>query len=262
HRSLSDISLLVMGHSDMSVTGHSYQYYYTAVSLPGHGLPEFSMVGYVDGIPIVNYNSDTRQMVPMVPWLLQKVDPEFCKRNTGVGRGTEPVFKNNVKVAMDRFNQTRGFHIVQLMYGCEMRDDGSIRGYYQYGYDGKDLMTLDTEHRVYYPLTDQKYLEYGKEELERKGGCGGRGWRGEVGVGGGAGERCVCVWGRVGGGAGERCVGEGLGRRGVWGRGWGGEVFAGEERCVCGVCVGEGLGRRGVCVCVGEGLEQRCVCAF
>uniref|UniRef100_A0A8C5WKK7 Ig-like domain-containing protein n=1 Tax=Leptobrachium leishanense TaxID=445787 RepID=A0A8C5WKK7_9ANUR len=86
------------------------------------------------------------------------------------------------------------------MYGCELMDDGSTRGYWQYGYDGKDFLALDTERRVYYPITDQAqlsaqkwnspeqragkrakdyleknciewlktYMEYSKKELDRK----------------------------------------------------------------------------------------------
>ncbi|CAH2314415.1 MHC class Ia alpha antigen [Pelobates cultripes] len=95
---------------------------------------------------------------------------------------------------------TIGYHSVQVMYGCELRDDGSIGGYMQFGYDGKDFLALDTEHGVYYPVTDQaqisaqrvnspevregerqknylenycieslrEYIQYGKEELDRR----------------------------------------------------------------------------------------------
>ncbi|CAH2314629.1 MHC class Ia alpha antigen [Pelobates cultripes] len=93
-----------------------------------------------------------------------------------------------------------GFHTFQAMYGCELRDDGSTRGYWQYSYDGKGFLALDMQHGIYIPLTDQaqlsayrwnspevqgverakyylqteciewlkKYIEHGKEELDRR----------------------------------------------------------------------------------------------
>eukprot|EP00079_Xenopus_tropicalis_P020197 XP_012810853.1 PREDICTED: class I histocompatibility antigen, F10 alpha chain-like [Xenopus tropicalis] len=89
------------------------------------------------------------------------------------------------------------------MYGCELREDGSTRGYEQDGYDGREFLALDTERWVYVPsmreaqLTTQKwnspevneperernyleniciewlkrYLGYGQAELERRGEC-------------------------------------------------------------------------------------------
>uniref|UniRef100_A0A8C5MN83 Ig-like domain-containing protein n=1 Tax=Leptobrachium leishanense TaxID=445787 RepID=A0A8C5MN83_9ANUR len=191
--------LLIVGVSEV-FSGHSLQYYHTAVSVPGHGLPQFLSVGYVDEIEIVRYSSDVGRMVPVAPWMQKVEDPDYWERNTQRGKSSETVYRRRGKTFMDRLNQTGGIHIIQWMCGCELRDDGSTRGYYQYGYDGKDLMALDTERWVYYPLTDyaqatvqkwniagvrkgerdriylenicidwlKKYVEYGKEELERR----------------------------------------------------------------------------------------------
>uniref|UniRef100_A0A8C5R359 Ig-like domain-containing protein n=1 Tax=Leptobrachium leishanense TaxID=445787 RepID=A0A8C5R359_9ANUR len=180
--------------------GHSLQYYHTAVSVPGHGLPLFSTVGYVDGIEIVRYSSDVGREVPVAPWMQKVKDPDYWERNTQICKVNEASFKQSVNTLMNRYNQTGGFHSFQWMYGCELRDDGSTRGYVQYGYDGMDFVALDPERGVYYPITDQaqasaqrfnspelregerqknyletecidwirKYLEYGKEELERR----------------------------------------------------------------------------------------------
>lgn len=86
------------------------------------------------------------------------------------------------------------------MYGCEQEDDGTTRGYFQYGYDGNDFISLDkktlswtaanpqaviTKHKCeatgaeanywkgYLENTCiewlNKYVGYGKDTLERKG---------------------------------------------------------------------------------------------
>ncbi|XP_077340533.1 class I histocompatibility antigen, F10 alpha chain-like [Lithobates pipiens] len=140
-------------HSD----SHSLRYYLTAVSSPGSGLPVFSIVGYVDDQEIVNYNSDTRQFLPRTEWM-KKLGSDYWERETQIKRGGEPVFKHNVQTAMSRFNQTGGIHSFQQMYGCELRDDGTTGGYFQFGYDGRDFMYLDTQRGIYIPTMNEAQI--------------------------------------------------------------------------------------------------------
>ncbi|KAM4019557.1 class I histocompatibility antigen, F10 alpha chain-like isoform 2-T2 [Anomaloglossus baeobatrachus] len=179
--------------------GHSLRYYETVVSAPGSGLPEYSDVGYVDDREIVNYNSDTGRYRPKVPWM-EKVEDGYWERQTQIGKQNEAVSKHNVRTAMSRFNQTGGFHSFQRMYGCERREDGSITGYWQEGYDGREFLALDTQNGIYIPTMAeaqittqrwnspeeqagerdknylqniciewlQKYVENGREDLERR----------------------------------------------------------------------------------------------
>uniref|UniRef100_A0A493TFT0 Ig-like domain-containing protein n=1 Tax=Anas platyrhynchos platyrhynchos TaxID=8840 RepID=A0A493TFT0_ANAPP len=93
-----------------------------------------------------------------------------------------------------------GSHTVQRMYGCDLLEDGSIRGFDQYGYEGTDFLALDedmltytaadtaaqitkrkweedgtvAERRKYYLENTciewlRKYVSYGKDVLERRG---------------------------------------------------------------------------------------------
>ncbi|XP_058231694.1 BOLA class I histocompatibility antigen, alpha chain BL3-6-like [Hemibagrus wyckioides] len=86
------------------------------------------------------------------------------------------------------------------MFGCELHDDNTTRGYTQYGYDGEDFISLDLENLTYTAAKPQavitknmwdpvkqwtsymknylenicigwlkKYVSYGRETLERKG---------------------------------------------------------------------------------------------
>ncbi|KAM4051541.1 class I histocompatibility antigen, F10 alpha chain-like isoform 2-T2 [Anomaloglossus baeobatrachus] len=178
---------------------HSLRYYHTGVSAPGSGLPQFSAVGYVDDREIVNYNSDSGRIRPKVQWI-EKVEEGFWEKETQKEKRNEAAMRSNVRVAMSRFNQTGGFHIFQMMHGCELRDDGNITGYQQYGYDGREFMALDTQTWTFVPtmaealITTQKwnspylqmgekyrnyleiecieylmkYVENGREDLERR----------------------------------------------------------------------------------------------
>ncbi|XP_068106365.1 class I histocompatibility antigen, F10 alpha chain-like isoform X2 [Hyperolius riggenbachi] len=192
--------LLVLGLSGVYCDSHTLRYYYTAVSAPGSGLPEFSAVGYVDDREFENYNSETKKTRPVTAWIENNEGPEYWDGHTQIFKGTEATFKHNVRTAMNRFNQTGGIHSFQYMYGCELRDDGSTAGYEQDGYDGRDFSYLDTQSGLYIPamheaqITTQrwnspeervgeinknyleniciewlkKYINYGREDLERR----------------------------------------------------------------------------------------------
>ncbi|XP_040261344.1 H-2 class I histocompatibility antigen, Q9 alpha chain-like isoform X1 [Bufo bufo] len=154
---MSALAVLLLHVSAVCSDSHSLRYYYTAVSALGSRLPEFSIVGYVDNREIVNYNSESGRAKPKVKWM-EKVDPGYWEEQTQSAKGDEAVSRHNVRTAMSRFNQTGGFHIVQWMYGCERRDDGSVTGYDQYGYDGGEFLSLDTQTWTYIPTMSQAQI--------------------------------------------------------------------------------------------------------
>ncbi|XP_076855046.1 class I histocompatibility antigen, F10 alpha chain-like [Brachyhypopomus gauderio] len=186
-------------HLALAVT-HSLQYFYTAVT-PGINFPEFTAVGLVDGEQFVTYDSIIRRRMPTTEWMEKSVGADYWESQTQIVRGNEESFKNNLAVAMERFNQTKGVHTVQNMVGCELDDDGTKRGYDQFSYDGEDFLSLDlntltwtaanakaviTKHkwdvseRGAFAAQDknylentciewlQKYVSYGRDTLERK----------------------------------------------------------------------------------------------
>uniref|UniRef100_A0A8C8SIY8 Ig-like domain-containing protein n=1 Tax=Pelusios castaneus TaxID=367368 RepID=A0A8C8SIY8_9SAUR len=177
---------------------HSLRYFYTGVT-PGPGLPEFIAVGYVDGEQFMDYDSETRRAVPRADWIERYVqsDPQYWDGQTQNLQGSEAWFRVGLNTLRGRYNQSGGFHTFQVMYGCE-RSGGSVKGYYQIAYDGQDFISLDKERETWVAADDaaritkqkwdrersmaqrykayleqecvewlRKYLEYGKETLQR-----------------------------------------------------------------------------------------------
>ncbi|KAG9462640.1 hypothetical protein GDO78_013664, partial [Eleutherodactylus coqui] len=131
---------------------------------------------------------------------MKKVEPEYWEAQTRIGKGNEAASRHDMRTLMERFNQTGGFHIFQVMSGCELDDDGTIRGWNQYRYDGGEFMALDTQTWTYTATMSQalittqkwnspevqvgerkrnylenecidwlkKHVENGREELERR----------------------------------------------------------------------------------------------
>uniref|UniRef100_A0A8C5WM85 Ig-like domain-containing protein n=1 Tax=Leptobrachium leishanense TaxID=445787 RepID=A0A8C5WM85_9ANUR len=142
--------LLISGVSEV-FSGYSLRYYYTGISSPGHGLPEFYADAYLNEFMILKYNNRTGNEVPIPEWI-KKEDGGYWDRDRKISKDTEAAFKHHLRSVMKRLNQTRGLHYLQHIYGCELRDDGSTRGYSEYAYDGKDFMELDLKKAVYVPV--------------------------------------------------------------------------------------------------------------
>uniref|UniRef100_A0A670ZB74 MHC class I-like antigen recognition-like domain-containing protein n=1 Tax=Pseudonaja textilis TaxID=8673 RepID=A0A670ZB74_PSETE len=84
-------------------------YFYTAISDPSQGLPQFVVVGYVDGQAFVHYDSHSRRMQPRVSWMekyVGKEDPQYWDSQTQALRADEETFRVDLETARNRYNQS------------------------------------------------------------------------------------------------------------------------------------------------------------
>lgn len=143
------VFFLFLGLYGADAGTHSFKAFYTATTGVTN-YPEFTTAGVVDGVLINSYDSFSKQVIPRTDWMKNSEGPDYWKRQTDIIVGTEQSFKNNIQVAMERFNHTGGVHTFQFMYGCEWEDETeTIDGFHQYGYDGEDLISLDFKELKY-----------------------------------------------------------------------------------------------------------------
>ncbi|NXY50971.1 HMR1 protein, partial [Ceuthmochares aereus] len=63
----------------------SLYYYWIGVSDPSPGLPEFVSLGYVDGILISRYDSETGKTVPKADWVKGNLNEQHWEAQTEMG---------------------------------------------------------------------------------------------------------------------------------------------------------------------------------
>ncbi|XP_072891916.1 class I histocompatibility antigen, F10 alpha chain-like [Hemitrygon akajei] len=140
--------LLALLCGGVSAGSHSLRYFYTVVT-PGSGIPEFMTVGYVDEEQIDYYDSVLGKKAPRQQWMAESQGSDYWERETQVARDEEQFYKALVPILMKQTNQTLGTHTLQMMIGCEIREDGSTIGFMQYGWDGSDFIAFDKDQMVW-----------------------------------------------------------------------------------------------------------------
>ncbi|XP_058713467.1 class I histocompatibility antigen, F10 alpha chain-like isoform X1 [Poecile atricapillus] len=177
---------------------HSLRYLDVAVSEPSPGVPQYMILGFVDGIPFTRYDSERGRMEPQTRWMEDGAEPGYWESQTQIAVRNQHVGAEDLKTLRHRYNQSEGLHTAQWLYGCDLLSDGSVRGSRREGYDGRDFISFELGSKSFVAADDaaeitrrrwedenvaerlenylehvcpewlRKYVGYGRKELERK----------------------------------------------------------------------------------------------
>ncbi|XP_051926953.1 H-2 class I histocompatibility antigen, K-B alpha chain-like isoform X3 [Hippocampus zosterae] len=149
---------------------HTLRYFVTASSQIAN-LPEYWEVAYVDGVQILQFDSKSRKTKAKLDWVnkIAAEDPDLWQRELYGSIYNEQLFKVNLEIAKERFNQTGGVHMIQKMTGCEWDDEtGEVAGWDQHRYDGEDFISLEWKTMRWIAAKPQAFIT--KNKWERSDG--------------------------------------------------------------------------------------------
>ncbi|XP_053148337.1 major histocompatibility complex class I-related gene protein-like [Hemicordylus capensis] len=138
---------LLLAHCSGS-SSHSLGLFYTWLSEPNQGLPEFMVGQFVDDQPVTYYDSSTKRVLARAQWMekAEKEEAQLWDSESKAMQNFEKIFGRNLAEWQKNPNQSEGLHIWQGMLGCGLHEDGQKWGYWQSGYDGQDFISFDTEN--------------------------------------------------------------------------------------------------------------------
>ncbi|XP_067865849.1 class I histocompatibility antigen, F10 alpha chain-like [Heterodontus francisci] len=107
--------------------------------------PEFVGVAMLNEVTLSYYDSDTQQMASRQQFITDSLNVEDWNYLNLLGERRYNVTKENRNLIMKWMNQTAGIHTLQWIRTVAITDNGSIKRSMRFGYDGKDLISLDSD---------------------------------------------------------------------------------------------------------------------
>lgn len=154
---------------------HSLRYLFSFLSELLPGVPQYSVVGFVDDVPIINYNSKTGRARPRARWMEKATDedPQFWENIEKELQDVKKILQDGFKNLMEQKNQAPGLHVLQVIKGCELHEDGSGSSFQRFAFDGQNLTTAtdpasDTQKQRECIENLKNFLQIGEESLLRR----------------------------------------------------------------------------------------------
>ncbi|KAM5146550.1 class I histocompatibility antigen, Non-RT1.A alpha-1 chain-like [Mantella aurantiaca] len=134
---------------------HSLRYHFTTDSSPGAGRPSYQAVGHVDDVQIARYDSETRRVQLLLPWMEKHINPQHWKNQTQIAQYYEGRQRQIIHDITKHFNHTNdgtnGF-VLQVRFWCLLSGDDNFSGYEEFAANGANFIALDTFTSKYVPL--------------------------------------------------------------------------------------------------------------
>uniref|UniRef100_A0A8C3F9Y2 Ig-like domain-containing protein n=1 Tax=Chrysemys picta bellii TaxID=8478 RepID=A0A8C3F9Y2_CHRPI len=130
------------------------------------GIPNFFVLGQVDGLGVAYYDSTTLELSPTQDWMCQAVEPSYFRSKRQELLGYKEGFQRIMGRLLERYNQT-GVHTLQLRVGCSLRDDSPQAGVLQYAYDSQDFIGFDGQRGLWVAAVQPAVLSKRRWEADR-----------------------------------------------------------------------------------------------
>ncbi|KAL7836200.1 hypothetical protein AOLI_G00274840 [Acnodon oligacanthus] len=132
----------------MAEASHSLRYISTAIT-PGTLFPQYTVVGLVDGEPLMVYDSNIRKMTPKTERIEKMMGEDYWKKDSETFMREQKWSLSNMDTTMKRHNNTEGIHTWQWAYGCELHSNGTTTAYSKFAFDGQDYVELDLNPEIW-----------------------------------------------------------------------------------------------------------------
>ncbi|XP_072285718.1 major histocompatibility complex class I-related gene protein-like [Pyxicephalus adspersus] len=140
----------------VNADSHVLQYYFTALKKSGQNPQWYSIVGIMDNLQILRYNSDSHKAEALYDWMKDPREPQTWEKNiTHLAQEYEQQHCNSLQRIEELFNQSVEFHTYQIKFECVYFEDHSIGGHIEFGYNRKELLFFDRQKLLYYPAMDK-----------------------------------------------------------------------------------------------------------